>query len=78
MKAYFMPGLIHPHARMLQVVSDLRSSLSGLIKHRAIFDPEALVRMQAAPQPVSCEAHLLRIVQFDGDQSVGGYTIVVA
>lgn len=53
------------------------ANLSTLVAHSALFDQTLLAGLKAAPPPAAGQAHVLRLVQYDGNQIVGGYTMVV-
>ena len=53
------------------------ANVAALVAHSALFDTTLLAGIKAAPAPAAGQAHVLRLAQYDGNQLVGGYTMVV-
>ncbi len=53
------------------------ANLATLVAHSALFDSTLLAGLKAAPAPAAGQAQVLRLSQYDGNQLVGGYTLVV-
>jgi hypothetical protein len=47
------------------------------VGHFNLISPEVLKEVQLLKPPVKGEAQVLRIVSYQGDQMVGGYTVIV-
>jgi hypothetical protein len=53
------------------------ANLTHLIAHATLLSPELLATIKQLPAPPRGNAQVMRIVSLQGDQIVGGYTIVV-
>lgn len=53
------------------------ADLMTLVGHSVLFDRTMLRGLTAAPPPAPGQAHVVRISQYEGQQIVGGYTMVI-
>jgi hypothetical protein len=53
------------------------ATLATLLDHTTLLDPAITARVQAVPPPKAGFAQVLRFACYQGDQVVGGYTLVV-
>ncbi len=61
----------------LQEVVARDADLSHLMLHATLLSPEVTQQITNLAPPAKNEAQVLRLVSFQGDQMVGGYTIIV-
>ncbi len=71
------PVVAAPNSITATMLTLQNANLATLVAHSALFDSTLLAGLKAAPPPAAGQAHVLRLMQYDGTQLVGGYTMVV-
>ena len=66
------PSVAHP-----QVLMTAGGNLQNLVGHFNLLSPELMKEIQTVETPAKGMAQVLRFVSYQGDQMVGGYTLIV-